>query len=104
MIPLIAIYFMEPSFHASRIHATQAGVRETLTRPDLRQAGLVGFSVDGDKLLLEWDLRWETLGDVKQRQIVDFLGQSWKSATGGTVEFRMDGGKALLTKYPDSLP
>src|SRR6187431_2442387 len=74
MLPLLAFYFVGLPFRAPQIHATEMVVIETLALPDLKKAGLVEFTVEGDKLLLEWDLRWGTLGDVRQREIINFLG------------------------------
>jgi hypothetical protein len=97
----VGAHLLVTPYGGSQLPATPAEAIELFTSPEFAKAGLVGFCFEGNNLQVEWDLRWEVLGDYRQREIRRFFGEVWKAAAGGVVEFRTCTNKMMLPEYPN---
>jgi len=93
--------FVTP-FEGSQMHTTPAEAVAIFSRPEFSKAGLVEITIVGGNLQVSWDLRWDVLGDYKQREIRHFFKKVWNGATGGTVQFKMLENNTILEEHSNS--
>jgi hypothetical protein len=60
-------------------------------RSEYRRVGQREILVEGQTLVVIWDLRWNTLPEKKQDEIVRNIGKAWKVVGGEETRFRIEG-------------
>lgn len=65
-----------------------------------RRAGQKSIHVEGDTLVVVWDLRWNTLSDTKQQEIVRITSKAWHVVGGGAVHFQVEGEDNIAVSSP----
>lgn len=72
-----------------------------LDRSDYRRVGQRELRLDGQTLVVVWDLRWNALPEAKQRDIVRMAGRAWHVVGGEDTRLQIEGednSVALYTK------
>ena len=70
-------------------------------KSEYRRVGQQDIRLEGDTLIVLWDLRWSTLPEHKQEEIVRIVGRAWEIVGGKDTRFRIEGNDddaALYTK------
>ncbi len=70
-----------------------------LGRSDYRRVGQHEVRVDGQALIVIWDLRWNTLPETKQKEIVRIVGKAWQVVGGEDTRFRIEGQDQTVASY-----
>jgi hypothetical protein len=70
-----------------------------LSHSDYRRSGQRDFRVAGQTLLITWDLRWNTLLETKQQEIVHNVGRAWQVVGGDDTRFLIEGGDETVASY-----
>lgn len=65
-----------------------------------RRAGQQSIHVDGQTLVVVWDLRWNTLPERKQQEIVRITGTAWHVVGGENTRFQIEGEDNIVAAYP----
>jgi hypothetical protein len=65
-----------------------------------RRAGQHSIHVEGQTLVVVWDLRWNTLPEAKQQEIVRITGKAWHVVGGENTQFRIEGDDNIVASYP----
>ena len=65
-----------------------------------RRAGQQSIHVEGQTLVVVWDLRWNTLPEAKQQEIVRITGKAWHVVGGENTQFRIEGEDNIVASYP----
>jgi hypothetical protein len=66
------------------------------------RAGQREFRIEGQNLIMIWDLRWNTLPESSQKEIVRIVGRAWSVVGGAETEFRIEGEDGHVAMYKDS--
>ncbi|HYR88296.1 MAG TPA: hypothetical protein VE422_29725 [Terriglobia bacterium] len=72
-----------------------------LENSEYRRVGQREIRIEGQSLLVVWDLRWNALPDSRQQEIVRIVGRAWQIVGGEDTRFRIEGeddNVALYTK------
>jgi hypothetical protein len=72
-----------------------------LDRSQYKRVGQREFRLEGQTLIVIWDLRWGTLPEVKQLEIVRIVGRAWSVVGGENTRFRIEGDDATVAEYRD---
>src|SRR5688572_21658429 len=72
-----------------------------LDRSEYKRVGQRGFRLEGQTLIVIWDLRWGTLPEAKQLEIVRIVGKAWAVVGGENTRFRIEGDDTTVGEYPD---
>jgi hypothetical protein len=83
--------FLEPT--------TKLRLLRALSHSDYRKIGQRGFRVDGQSLIINWDLRWNVLPEPKQEEIVRIVGRAWQVVGGEDTRFLIDGEDETVASY-----
>jgi len=70
-----------------------------LDHSEYRRIGQTGFRLDGETLVILWDLRWSTLMESKQREIVRIVGRAWSVVGGAETRFRIEGEDGTVASF-----
>src|SRR5437588_5921533 len=70
-----------------------------LSHSDYRRIGQREFRVEGQTLLMTWDLRWNTLLETKQQEIVHNVGRAWQVVGGEDTRFLIEGEDDTVASY-----
>jgi hypothetical protein len=65
-----------------------------------RRAGQRGIHIEGQTLTVIWDLRWNTLDEKKQQEIVRITGHAWQVVGGDKTRFEIEGEDQAVATYP----
>jgi hypothetical protein len=65
-----------------------------------RRAGQQSIHVDGKTLVVVWALRWNTLPEAKQQEIVRITGKAWHVVGGENTRFQIEGDDNIVASYP----
>src|SRR5262245_2944292 len=65
--------------------------RRAMGRSEYRGVGQREILVEGQTLIVVWDLRWNTLGERKKEEIVHNIGKAWEVVGGEETRFRIEG-------------
>lgn len=65
-----------------------------------RRAGQQSIHVEGQTLVVVWDLRWNTLPEAKQQEIVRITGKAWHVVGGTDTHFQIEGEDNVAASYP----
>ncbi len=68
-------------------------------RSEYRRVGQREILVEGQTLVVVWDLRWNTLPETKQKEIVRLIGKAWKVVGGEDTRFRIEGQDETVASY-----
>jgi hypothetical protein len=71
-----------------------------MARSDYRRAGQREVHVEGQTLVVIWDLRWNVLLEPKQNEIVRIIGRAWKVVGGEDTQFRIEGDDTTVASFP----
>jgi hypothetical protein len=69
-------------------------------RSDDRRLGQREIRVEGQTLIVIWDLRWNVLPEKKQQQIVHNVGRVWQIVGGEKTQFGIEGQDDIVASYP----
>ena len=72
-----------------------------LDKSEYRRVGQTGFRLEGQTLVVLWDLRWKVLPEAKQLQIVRIVGKAWQVVGGENTRFRIEGEEMTVAEYKD---
>jgi hypothetical protein len=72
-----------------------------LDRSEYKRVGQREFRLEGQTLIVIWDLRWGTLPETKQLEIVRIVGKAWAVVGGENTRFRIEGDDATVAEYKD---
>ena len=64
-----------------------------------RRVGQSEIRFQEQTLIVVWDLRWNTLTESKQQEIVRIVGKAWRTVGGGDTEFRIEGEDETVAAY-----
>jgi hypothetical protein len=70
-----------------------------LIHSDNRRIGQRGVRVEGQTLLITWDLTWNTLLETKQQEIVHNIGRAWQVVGGGDTRVLIEGEDDIVASY-----
>ena len=70
-----------------------------LGRSDYRRVGQREVRVEEQTLVVIWDLRWNTLPETKQKEIVRIVGKAWQVVGGENTRFRIEGQDDTVASY-----
>ncbi len=65
-----------------------------------RRAGQRGIHIEGQTLIVVWDLRWNTLDEKKQQEIARITGHAWQVVGGDKTRFQIEGEDGAVATYP----
>jgi hypothetical protein len=65
-----------------------------------RRAGQKAIRVEGQTLVVVWDLRWNVLPENKQQEIVRITGKAWHIVGGGDTRFQIEGDDDFVASFP----
>ena len=65
-----------------------------------RRAGQGTIHVEGQTLVVTWDLRWNTLPENKQKEIVRIIGHAWQVVGGKDMRLQIEGEDQAAASYP----
>ena len=68
-------------------------------RSDYRRVGQHEVRVEAQTLVVIWDLRWNTLPEPKQKEIVRIVGKAWQVVGGEDARFRIEGQDEIVASY-----
>jgi hypothetical protein len=68
-------------------------------RSEYRRVGQREVRVEGPELIVIWDLRWTTLPESKQQEIVRIVGKAWHTVGGEDTWFRIEGQDGNVASY-----
>ncbi len=68
-------------------------------RSEYRHIGQREVLVKGQTLVIVWDLRWNTLQEKKQEEIVRLIGKAWKVVGGEDTRFRIEGQDETVASF-----
>ena len=68
-------------------------------RSEYRRVGQREVRVEGPTLIVMWDLRWTTLPESKQNEIVHIVGKAWHTVGGEETLFRIEGQDGNVASY-----
>jgi len=72
-----------------------------LDKSEYRRVGQRGFRLEGQTLVIIWDLRWKVLPEARQLQIVRIVGRAWHVVGGENTRFRIEGEETTVAEYKD---
>ena len=72
-----------------------------LDKSEYKRVGQRGFRLEGQTLVIIWDLRWKVLPEAKQVQIVRIVGKAWHVVGGDSTRFRVEGEETTVAEYKD---
>ena len=72
-----------------------------LERSQYKRVGQKEFRLEGQTLIVIWDLRWEALPEAKQMEIVRIEGRAWHVVGGENTKFRIEGDDKTVAEYMD---
>jgi hypothetical protein len=72
-----------------------------LDRSEYKRVGQREFRLEGQTLIVIWDLRWGTLPEAKQLEIVRIVGKAWAVVGGENTLFRIEGEDSTVGEYKD---
>jgi hypothetical protein len=72
-----------------------------LDRSQYKRFGQTGFRLEGQSLIVMWDLRWQALPEAKQLEIVRIEGKAWHVVGGDDTKFRIEGDDKIVAEYKD---
>ena len=75
-----------------------------LERSQYKRVGQREFRLEGQTLVIIWDLRWETLPEARQLEIVKIQGRAWHIVGGDTTKFRIEGDETAVAEFKDGQP
>jgi hypothetical protein len=70
-----------------------------LTHSDNRRIGQRDVRVEGQTLLITWDLTWNTLLETKQQEIVHNIGRAWEVVGGEDTHVLIEGEDGIVASY-----
>jgi hypothetical protein len=70
-------------------------------KSEYRRVGQVSTRFEEQTLIVVWDLRWNTLPENKQREIVRIMGHAWSVVGGADTQFRIEGEDGAVASYKD---
>jgi hypothetical protein len=62
-----------------------------LQNSEYKKMGQRELRIEGQTLVVIWDLRWTVLPDEKQQQLVRNIGKAWRVVGGADTRFRIEG-------------
>ena len=62
-----------------------------LQNSEYRKMGQRELRVEGQTLVVIWDLRWNVLPENKQQELVRIIGRAWRVVGGEDSRFRIEG-------------
>ena len=62
-----------------------------LQHSEYRKVGQGELRLEGQTLVVMWDLRWNTFPEAKQQEIVRIVGRAWHVVGGEDTRFRIEG-------------
>ncbi|HLH30763.1 MAG TPA: hypothetical protein VKY31_06140 [Terriglobia bacterium] len=65
-----------------------------------RRTGQRSIHVEGQTLVVVWDLRWNALPETKQQEIVRITGHAWHVVGGDNTRFEIEGDDNPVASYP----
>src|SRR5947208_689544 len=71
-----------------------------MARSDYRRIGQREVHVEGQTLVVIWDLRWNILLETKQIEIVRIIGKAWKVVGGEDTQVRIEGDDTTVASFP----
>ena len=71
-----------------------------LSHSEYRKIGQRDVRVEGQMLIMDWDLRWNVLEETKQQEILRLIGHAWQVVGGQNTQFRLEGEDAPVATYP----
>ena len=74
-----------------------------LERSEYRRIGQQKVRLEQQKLVVIWDLRWNTLPEAKQRDIVRIVGRAWNVVGGQETRFQVEGEDGDVARYIDGM-
>ena len=74
-----------------------------LDHSEYRRIGQSEFRLEGQSLVLISDLRWNTLPESKQQEIVRIIGRAWTAVGGENTRFRVEGEDGIVASYANGL-
>jgi hypothetical protein len=72
-----------------------------LERSQYKRVGQTGFRLEGQTLIILWDLRWAALPEAKQMEIVKIEGKAWHVVGGDNTRFKIEGDDKVVAEYKD---
>jgi hypothetical protein len=70
-----------------------------MERSAYRRVGQTGILVQGQTLIVIWDLRWNVLPESKQHEIVRIVGTAWHVVGGNDTGFRIEGEDKTVASF-----
>ena len=70
-----------------------------LSHSDNRRIGQRDIRIEGQTLLITWDLRWNTLLETKQQEVVHNIGRAWEVVGGEDTRFVIEGEDDTVASY-----
>ncbi len=70
-----------------------------LGRSEYRGVGQREFRVEGQTLVVMWDLRWNTLPDSKQQDVIRIVGRAWEAVGGEDTRLQIEGEDNAVASY-----
>jgi glutathionyl-hydroquinone reductase len=67
-----------------------------------RRAGQQNIRIEDQTLVVVWDLRWNSLPENKQREIVRIVGHAWNVVGGKETNFRIEGQEETVASFTDN--
>ena len=65
-----------------------------------RRAGQGAIHADMQTLVVTWDLRWNTLPENKQKEILRIIGHAWQVVGGKDMRLQIEGEDTAAAAYP----
>ena len=65
-----------------------------------QRAGQGDIHVDMQTLVVTWDLRWNTLPENKQKEILRIIGHAWQVVGGKDMRLQIEGEDTAAAAYP----
>jgi hypothetical protein len=66
-----------------------------------RKVGQHEIRLEGQTLVVLWDLRWNVLPEPKQQEAIRLIGRAWQVVGGQDTRFRIDGEDNDVALYMD---
>ena len=66
---------------------------------EYRRIGQRELRLEGQTLVVIWDLRWNVLPEPKQRDIIRIVGRAWQVVSGDETRFRIEGEDDVVAFY-----
>jgi hypothetical protein len=72
-----------------------------IERSEYRRLGQSSIRLEGQSLVVLWDLRWNTLPERKQHDIVRIVGHAWSVVGGTETLFRIEGEDKVVGAFKE---